>query len=266
VSPARIARASHQTSALLLRRVEHGESDLVLALFTRDLGRIPALARSARRSRKRFGGSLEPFHTLRIEVDEPTAAGELYQLREAQIETMRLGLTEDLERMDAAGRALAWVRAAAPPRIAEPEVWSAITSLLDRLNAANAPASGTLGLTGAPRALNPKLVLAEEGMRLLSAFGWGLELERCVRCGRPCEEGKAALIDPVRGGLVCRACGGARLRVSGALRARLMIPALEPEDVDVALDLVERALEAHAGTGGDEGGKRGKVAPPRGPR
>jgi uncharacterized RDD family membrane protein YckC len=143
------------------------------------------------------------------------------------------------------------------PRIAEPEVWTAITSLLDRLNSVDA--------VDATSAINPKLVLAEEGMRLLSAFGWGLELERCVRCGRPCEEGKAALVDPVRGGLVCRACGGARLRISGALRARLMVPALEPEDVDVALDLVERALEAHAGTGGgsggdEAGGRRGKVA------
>jgi DNA repair protein RecO (recombination protein O) len=249
VSRARATRASHKTSALLLRRVEHGESDLVLALFTEGLGRVPALARSARRSQKRFGGALEPFHTLRIEIEEP-GGGELYQLREATIETMRLGLTEDLERMDAAGRALAWVRTAAPPQTLEPEVWRAITNLLDRLNTS--------------QAVDPKLVLAEEGMRLLAAFGWGLDLERCVRCGRPCEEGKAALVDPVRGGLVCRACGGARLRIAGPMRARLKALALEPDDVDVALDLVERALEAHAGTG--DGGGRGKVAPARGPR
>jgi DNA repair protein RecO (recombination protein O) len=218
----------------LLRRTEHGESDLVLALFTESFGRVSALARGARKSQKRFGGSLEPFHTLALEADEP-AQGELFHLRDARIEVPRLALTADLSRMDAAGRALGWVRVAAPPRTAEPEVWRAIITLLDRLDA--------------PGALDARLVLAEQGLALLAAFGWGLDLERCVRCGKPCEPGKAAMIDAERGGLVCRACGGARIRLSGPLRDRLARGALVEEDVDVALDLVERALRTHVGAG-----------------
>jgi DNA repair protein RecO (recombination protein O) len=233
VSRARAARRTHRTTALLLRRVEHGESDLVLALFTESLGRIPALARGARRSQKRFGGALEPFHSLTVEVDEPQS-GELFLMRDAAIETMRLTLTANLERMDAAGRALGWVRTAAPPRTREPEVWVALTSLLDRLDA--------------PGAVNPRLVLAEEGLALLAAFGWGLDLERCVRCGRPCAPGRAAMIDPTRGGLVCRACGGAAMKLGGAERGRLAAGALVPADVDLAVDLVERALRAHVGS------------------
>ncbi|HVU01292.1 MAG TPA: DNA repair protein RecO [Polyangiaceae bacterium] len=229
---ARAARPHTSTRALLLRRVEHGESDLVLALFTEKAGRVSALARAARKSRKRFGGSLEAFHTLAVELDEPTS-GELHQLREATLAVVRHRLTADLARMDAAGRALAWLRSAAPPRHPEPELWNVVTRLLDRLDSESAPP--------------PKLVLAEEGLRFLAALGWGLTLGSCVRCGKPCEPGKAAMIDPVRGGLVCRACGGARFRVSGAARARLAKAELAPPDVDLALDLVERALAAHAG-------------------
>jgi len=232
VSPSRAARPSHRTRALLLRRTEHGESDLVLALFTESLGRISALGRGARRSQKRFGGALEPFHTLSIQVEEPSS-GELFHLREATIATMRPALTSDLRRMDAAGRALSWVRTAAPARTVEPEVWAAMERLLDRLDA--------------PDLVSPGLALAEEGLALLAAFGWGLELGQCVRCGKPCEPGRAAMIDAERGGLVCRACGGARIRVGGELRARLAASRLLPEDVDVALDLVERALRAHVG-------------------
>jgi len=233
VRGAREARPSKKARALLLRRVEHGESDLVVSLFTDSLGRISALARAARKSRKRFGGALEAFHTLAVDVDEPRSGGELHHLREATIETPRLHLTADLARMDAAGRALTWVRSAAPPRHAEPDVWRAIIGLLDRLDR--------------PDAVDVKLVLAEQGLRLLAAFGWALDLERCVRCGKPCEPKQAAMIDPARGGLVCRACGGARLRISGAARARIAAGALSPEDVDLALDLVERALATHAG-------------------
>jgi len=233
VKGARLARKSHRTRALLLRRVEHGESDLIVWLFTEELGRLSALARGARRSQRRFGGMLEPFQTLVVELDEPAGGGELFTLREATLDVSRIGLTASLDAMDAAGRALSWVRTAAPPRTPEPAVWTALQVLLDRLDAS-------------PR-VNPRLVLAEQGLVLLSAFGWGLDLERCVRCGRPCEPHRAALIDPIRGGLVCRACGGAKTRLSGPLRARLAEGSLEPGDVDVALELVERALQAHAG-------------------
>ncbi len=204
----------------------------MLALFTESLGRIPALGRGARRSQKRFGGALEPFHTLLVDVEEP-GGGELFALREATIATMRPNLTSELSRMDAAGRALSWVRTAAPPRHDEPTVFRVVEELMDRLDAA------------APT--NARLVLAEEGLRLLAAFGWGLELTRCVRCGRECEPGRTAMVDAERGGLVCRACGGAHLRLGGAARARVAALALLPEDVDVTLDLVERALRAHVG-------------------
>jgi DNA repair protein RecO (recombination protein O) len=232
VRGARKARTSQKTSALLLRRVEHGESDLVLALFTESEGRVSALARGARKSQKRFGGALEPFHTLRVELDDPSS-GELHAVREAAIETPRLALTTKLDRMDAAGHALGWVRLGAPPRIAEPAVWKAIVTLLDRLDA--------------PGDVNARLVLAEQGLALLGAFGWGLDLERCVRCGKPCQPGKAAMVDPLKGGLVCRSCGGAHLRLVGAARGRIAAARLEAPDVDVTIDMVERALRAHAG-------------------
>jgi DNA repair protein RecO (recombination protein O) len=217
---------------LLLRRTEHGESDLVLSFFTQSLGRVSALARGARKSARRFAGALEPFHTLRVEIDEP-ANSELFILREAALDVPRVALTSSLDRMDAAGRALAWVRSASPVRTAEPDVWREVTTLLDRLNDDDEA--------------NPRLVLAEQGLKLLGAFGWALDLERCVRCGKPCEKGRSAYVDPVRGGLVCRTCGSARLKLGGAARERLAKLELSPEDVEVALDLVERTLKAHAG-------------------
>ncbi|HEV8244483.1 MAG TPA: recombination protein O N-terminal domain-containing protein, partial [Polyangiaceae bacterium] len=62
---ARTAQAkTWDSEALVVRRVEYGDSDLVLGLFTQKLGRISALARGARRSQRRFGGALEIIHTL----------------------------------------------------------------------------------------------------------------------------------------------------------------------------------------------------------
>lgn len=224
------SQRAHRTRALLLRRTEHGESDLVVSLFTLELGRVSALARGARKSARRFGGALEPFHTLRIDVDEPSGS-DLFLLREAALDVPRTLLTSNLDCMDAAGRALAWVRSASPARTPEPDVWREIIVLLDRLNDDGEK--------------NPRLVLAEQGLRLLGAFGWGLDFERCVRCGKPCEPGRSAYVDPSRGGLVCRGCGSARLKLSGGQRERLAKLVLLPDDVEVALDLVENTLAAH---------------------
>jgi DNA repair protein RecO (recombination protein O) len=233
-----MAARSHSTSALLLRRVEYAESDLVLSLFTETLGRVSALARGARKSQRRFGGALESMHTLGVRLDERSSA-ELLTLREASIETPRRHLVGDLDRMTFAGRALGWLRSAAPPRTPEPEVWQVTIDLLDRLDDARDPRP-------------PRLHLAEAGLRLLSAFGWGIDFERCIRCGKPCEPERPALLDPARGGLICRSCGGARLRLEGALRGRLARAAkgfqgMGAADVDIALGIAESALKAHAG-------------------
>jgi DNA repair protein RecO (recombination protein O) len=232
------SRGEHHTPALLLRRVAYGESDLILTLFTETLGRVTALARGAKNSRRRFGGSLEPMHTIHVRVDERSSS-EMLHLRESRILTPRHRLVGSLDALDVAGRALNWLRRSSPPRLPEPTAWEAIVDFLDRLN--------DEGVREA------KHELAEFGLRLLGVHGWGLELERCVRCGRSCPASQNAMIAPERGGLVCRECGGARRIVAGIARARIrdatagVSPALAPEDVDVALELAERALEAHAG-------------------
>jgi len=229
--------ATHVTEALLLRRVEYGEADLVVTLFTRALGRVAALARGARKSQRRFGGALEPFFTLSVRLEEKQSA-ELYVLSESSITRPRIGLLSDLSRMQAAGRALSWVRAASPPRTPEPEVWRLLESLLDNLSRPDRSADLELGAAG---------------LSLLAAFGWGIDFERCVRCGKPCPAQQAASVDAERGGLVCRACGGGRRKLSSAERGRLARAnagdpdALEPEDAALALELVERALATHAG-------------------
>jgi DNA repair protein RecO (recombination protein O) len=223
----------------LLKRVEYGEADLVLTLFTEKLGRVSALARSARRSQRRFGGSLEPLHTLEVRLED-RPRNELSVLREARIVTPRPALTRSLERMKAAGRALGWVRSAAPVHTPEPELWAALEALLDELGAADA--------------VDPGRALAATGLQMLGALGWGLDFERCVRCGKRCPPGTAALVDPVRGGLVCRSCGGARRKLEAAARDRLARAALsgdprvlEADDAEPALVLVEGVLAAHAG-------------------
>ncbi len=209
----------------------------MVTLLTDSIGRVSALARAARKSVKRFGGVIEPMHTLRISYDDRSGA-ELVTLREAKLERARPFLTTSLERMQAAGQALSWVRKAAPPRTPEPEVWAALEALLDQLEDPDDTVS-------------PRARLAASGLRLLSAFGWGVDFERCVACGKEATAGQSARIDATRGGLVCRACGGARRQLSGSERSLFRDAAaggaLNDQIAPLALELVEQALKAHGG-------------------
>jgi DNA repair protein RecO (recombination protein O) len=255
----RRATRSHETLALVLRRTPYGESDLIVSVLTEGLGQVSALARAARKSQRRFGGSLEPLHTLEIELDEMSGA-DLFRLRDARIVTARPHLLQHLRGMEAAGKFLTWIRHAAPEGTPEPLVWALAQSCLEELEASARGDTGSQadGLSASARPTLPSamLTLASHGLRLLDVSGWRLELEYCVQSGVRCPDGKSAMVDPERGGLVSRAHGGAPFAIDGAARRRLVAAqagdphALQEIDAELTLELVQRCLRAHAGLPG----------------
>ncbi|MEP7123546.1 MAG: DNA repair protein RecO [Byssovorax sp.] len=233
----RALRTQIRTDALLVRKAPFGDADAIVTFFTEERGVLSVLARSALKSSKRFP-SLEPMHLLHVGLDE-RAGAELGVLAEAAIARTRLVLTSNLDRLEAAGHALRWVRRAAPPNTPEPALWAVINAFLDDLD--------VLGDD-----LPPTARLAGLGFRLLGAIGWGLDLERCVRCGRDCAGAASAFVDPAAGGLVCRACGGGRLLLRDGRRARFLASTMgddgalrEPADATAAIELIEATLAAH---------------------
>lgn len=58
--------AVRQALGYALRTRPLGEADLIVEIFTRERGRVRAVARSARRIRSRFGSAFEPFTLSRV--------------------------------------------------------------------------------------------------------------------------------------------------------------------------------------------------------
>jgi DNA repair protein RecO (recombination protein O) len=227
-----------QTEALLLRAVPYGDIDLITTFLGETGGKISAMARGARKSVKRFGGALEPFHTSEITLQD--RGRDLMTLTEAKIVRVRVGISSRLDAVDAAGIALRWARDLCPPRTEEPGAYRALIELLDALDARDSDA---------------KAELAFAALRILSEVGYALELDRCVVCGRPCPEDRPALIDPVRGGIAMRSCGGGRFQVSPHVRQaakamqrgeRVLVTADESAEL---LKIAELAMAAHAEVG-----------------
>ncbi len=228
--------------ALLVRSVPYGEADVIATFFTRESGKIPAIVRGARRSSKRFGGALEPIHELVVSLEDK--GRELCLLKEARIQRPRAGIATSLEAMEAAGQALRWVRHLCPARTPEPAAWRSLEEVLDALDALDAKAGQT--------ANEARRHVAIFGVRLLTDMGYALELDRCIRCGRTCPDGRSAFVDATGGGLVCTSCGGARRTISGELRAlasraqRGELVELTWEAAGELIDIIEEAMAAHA--------------------
>jgi DNA repair protein RecO (recombination protein O) len=62
--------ALKESEAIVLRTYPLREADLLVALFTRLEGKVHGVARSAKKSRRRFGGALEPLTVVRAYYDD----------------------------------------------------------------------------------------------------------------------------------------------------------------------------------------------------
>ena len=62
--------ALKESEAIVLRTYPLRESDLLVTLFTRMEGKVKGVARAAMKSRRRFGGALEPLTYVRAFYDD----------------------------------------------------------------------------------------------------------------------------------------------------------------------------------------------------
>ena len=67
---------SFKTEAIVLRSIRYGEADRILHLYSRERGRVGAVAKGVRRVKSRFGGRLEPLFRVSLVLHE--GRGELH--------------------------------------------------------------------------------------------------------------------------------------------------------------------------------------------
>jgi DNA repair protein RecO (recombination protein O) len=183
----------YRDEGVVLRVQKLGEADRIITLLTRRHGRVRAVAKGVRRTRSRFGATLEPFS----HVDLQMHAG-----RSLDIVVQAESLTAYGERLVGDyGRYTAG---------------TAVLETAERLTAEEREPSLRLFLlvVGALRALgddagaaghgrSPSLVLDAFLLRAMSVAGYAPALAECARCGA---EGPHRAFSVPAGGSVCPAC------------------------------------------------------------
>jgi DNA repair protein RecO (recombination protein O) len=245
-----------KTEAVVLRSMRYGEADRILHLYTPDRGRVGAIAKGVRRARSRFGGRLEPFFRLRIELHE--GRGELLTVTGAQTVDGHARLRGDARALDAAARACDAVGRLFETSEPHPGVFNLLCrklSLLDEQVGGEGASSGHVAGRAASERVPPSAGRAGAlafRLKLLLAAGLAPQLAACAACG---EREHLVGFSGAAGGVVCGACEAASFPLEqeayGFMTEALGRPLGEaPEARDRALGQVERAisetLEHHA--------------------
>jgi DNA repair protein RecO (recombination protein O) len=191
--------------ALLLRATDYRDADRIVTLFSRGSGKLSAIARGARGSKRRFAGSLEPYAVIRVELDD--RRGELMTLKRAEMTRAFPNLLAELARMDVAAGALALVREAHPPLVPDEALFVSALQYL-----------AVVDHEGDPQ----RSLLLAFALRVLSLIGLAPRLEVCGRSGEPVPSARAAYFDPVLGAVVSRRHGGGPFLLGAETRARLV--------------------------------------------
>lgn len=203
----------YPAEAIVLRRIPVGETDRILTLFTREKGKLSAIAKGSRRPLSRLAGGTEPFVHTRVLL----AVGQnLDVLTQCQVESAYPALRKDLTRIAYATYFTELVDAGIAERQPQPEVWDLLVASLAALETTPVPDA---------------LARAVE-MKLLDLLGYAPELEACVLDRAPL--GREIGFHPLRGGVVCGRCarrtpGSVALSPPGraALRALRVVPLQE---------------------------------------
>lgn len=155
-----------RAEAIVLRDYSLAEADLIATLFTREFGKVRAVAKSARRIKNRFSGSLEPLSHIRIEFYERENRDLVY-LNRCDLEETFFDLQADYGFQVACAFMVEIIDALLPDREANPKVFRLLLSILRARKE---------GVETIP-------ILAYFNFWMLRLSGLLPDLEACAHCG-----------------------------------------------------------------------------------
>jgi len=176
--------ALRESEAIVLRSYPFREADLLVTFFTRAEGKVRGVARSAKKSKRRFGGALEPLTYVRA----------FYDVRERQ-DLARLDSCEVLESPMASE--VSYARAVALGHVAE-----LLDELLPDREANDAIFRLTLSVLHVLTGPEVWMPITYFELWLTRLVGFLPELTECTVCGRSLN-GTRAYFHALADGLMC---------------------------------------------------------------
>ena len=183
-------RMSELTSeAIILRTWPVHEADLIVSFFTRDYGKIRGVAKSALKSRKRFGGALEPMTLARAWFAQRPRQ-DLARLDQLEIVRSPLSAPIDQARMTVLSFFAEVLDEALPEHDPQETVFRLLVSVLEQTNAVQSETT------------QPWMALTYFSLWMTRLMGLLPDIGHCTACGEPLTAGETSF-NTLGDGLFC---------------------------------------------------------------
>jgi len=176
----------YKANALVLRRINLGETDKILTLLCRDSGKLGAVAKGARGPKSRLSGATELFTHSRMLL----ATGKSLDIvSQSEVRESFPALREDLALLTRATYLCELTDRLIEEREPNQDVFDLLLSALYLLQRCTE---------------QPDVIVHAFELRLLTERGYAPHLDNCVRCGSPTLRARVGF-SPSLGGLLCAA-------------------------------------------------------------
>lgn len=193
---------SLRVEGVVLNHSNWGETDRLVTLFTRELGKVRAVAKGVRKPRSRKAGHLEPFTRSTMQL---ARGRDLYILTQAEAIETHFAIKNDLIRLGYASYIIELLSGFTYEEESNRDLYRLLVNTLARLN----------------RGDDSSLVVHYYEIRLLDLVGYRPHLFNCAQCEEEIQA-EDQFFSANLGGVLCPKCGqrspGARAISTQALR------------------------------------------------
>ena len=193
----------HKTLGIAIKSRKHGETSKLLTIYTKDYGKINAIAKGARKLKSRFGCSLELFTESKMMLYKKEA-GELYLVSQTLITEHFRNLCSDMKKFTVASVVSEFMFNFTPNAESNPSLYNLYKYILSALDSGN----------------EEDKVLLMFMVKFLTISGYKLHLKSCSSCGsKNIEKEENKFISAKFGGALCEECAGkdfAKIKVAGS--------------------------------------------------
>jgi len=183
-----------KTEAIVLTKIDFGDTSNIFSLFTKEFGKISAILKGGKKGRGGKSNIVDPPNHLDIIIYKK-ASREVQLISGAEMISHYPGIKDNYERLKYAYAVIELIKRLLPEHEPNHKIFRGVVRIFDLLET-----TGEL----------PAVVFGRFFMFFLKEIGYGIQLDRCASCGKTNIKG-SDLSYNYEIGILCTECGEGHL-------------------------------------------------------
>jgi DNA repair protein RecO (recombination protein O) len=227
-----------KTEAVVLSKINYGDTSSIVSLFTKDEGKISAIAKGARSPKSKYGRIIDPINYLLI-VFYKKDSREVQLISDAEILDYFPAIKTDLEKLKYAYAIIELVKNLLAEHDVNKVLFTGIVRILSKLNTSKE---------------KPEVSFGRFFIFVLKQVGYEIQIEKCAFCGNE-NMHIEDLYFHFEKGLICSKCKEKAVEIYKinlellsylrCLKSNISVENFSNSEPQRAIDLMEKFVKYH---------------------